>query len=268
METARLYWHGIGDPYNNANVSINGNAVTGTVIGTASSNCWGLQNSAAYQADVSAFVSGDGAYAITGMIANGGSSNGASIVVTFNDGNALNNRDLAFFEGNDSSSPEGFPGEDVGWHATLTPINYDGSGTVNMQFHMGDGQDFDDDSITLSTSNGNIVIPDDGTLWDGFSVPDEGNGRDGALWDIHTFDITSAFGGVAGSGISLDLDGQDNSGDCLGLVLALVDFPPGSIEPVEPQEPVLVPTLSNWSLILMAAMLALLGVFAHRRLKA
>lgn len=268
VDTASLYWHGIGNPsYDNDTVSIDGNQVTGTVIGTGPTNCWSGTNSVAYQADVSAFVSGDGAYVITGMATSDNSGNGASIVVTYDDGNPSNNRDIAFFEGNDSSDPGGFPGEDIGWHATLTPIEYDGSGTVTIQFHAGDGQhNGTDGPVTLATTSGSITFPDDATLWDGLSVPSAGNGRNGlGLWDIHDFDITAAFGGVAGSGISLDLDGQDSADDCLGLVLAIVDFPPNSLEPLEPQEPVDVPTLSTWSVLLMIAMIALLGVFAYRR---
>jgi hypothetical protein len=231
VDTARLYWHGIGNPaYTNANVSINGNPVAGVAIGTSSTNCWGGGNSVAYRADVSAFVAGDGLYAITGMTsgAAGNSANGASIVVTFSDGVPGNNRDLAFFEGNDSDTA-GFPGDGAGWHAVLSPIDYDGVGTAGIELHAADGQNAGDGPVTFTTINGAVAIADTSTLWDGISLPSAGSGRNGhGLWDIHSFDITAAFGGVPGM-VDMSLDGQDTGGDCLGLILALVDLPPGSL---------------------------------------
>ena len=233
VESARLYWHGVGSPYASANVSINGNPVVGTSIGTASTNCWGGTNSVAYQADVTAYVAGDGAYLVTGMTSGnaGDNANGASIVVTFDDGDSNNDRDLVFFEGNDSNIFDaGFPGDVAGWHAVLTPIDYDGVGSVGIELHAADGQPSSESLLTLSTVNGAVPIPDDATLWDGISTPSEGMGRNGlGLWDIHSFDITAAFGAVAGS-VDLNLDGMDaQAGDCLGLVLALVDLPAGSL---------------------------------------
>jgi hypothetical protein len=72
----------------------------------------------------------------------------------FDDGNSTNNRDLAFFEGNDSNIPDGFPGEDPGWNATLSGITY-GGGSVNAQFRLADGQNFSDDSVTfVGSGNG------------------------------------------------------------------------------------------------------------------
>jgi hypothetical protein len=241
--TARLYWHGIdvgGDGnYDNANVTIDGNPVVGTAIGTATTNCWGGGNSVAYRADVSAFIGGDSVYAIAGMSAGTGhNANGASIVVTFDDGVPGNNRDLAFFEGNDSNIPDGFAGEDDGWHAVLTPIDYDGAGSVGIQLHNADGQTFADGPLTLATVNGNVVIPDAIGLWDGASVPSAGTSRtsNGNLFDIHSFDITAAFGGVPGT-VDLDLDGMEFTADCLGLILAVVDLPEGSLPNLISLEP-------------------------------
>lgn len=150
----------------------------------------------------------------------------------FDDSDPFNNRDLAFFEGNDSDTI-GFPGETLGWHATLTPINY-GGGSVGIEFHAADGQNAGDGPMQLDTSTvPPLVIPDDATLWDGISLPSAGNGRNGhGLWDIHEFDITAAFPIIAFPAtpqvVSLDIDGQDSGGDCLGLVLALVDLEPFS----------------------------------------
>jgi hypothetical protein len=268
---AYLYWNGIGNPsYVNPNVTLNGSPVTGTAIGSSSTNCWGPGDSTAYRADVTALVTGDGAYTVAGLAsgAAGNSSNGASLVVLFDDGNPSNDRDLVFFEGNDASHPEGFPGETPGWHATLPGIDYSG-GTVGIQFHASDGQNAGDDQVALDTGLAPaLVILDDTTLWDGVSLPSAGAGRDGhGLWDIHTFDMTSAFPATP-QPVTLAIDGQDGTGDCLALVLALVDLEPGSAPPPGPPPPSTdtpVPTLSSWALAVLGGMIGLLAATRLRR---
>src|SRR5207247_8993795 len=108
-------------------------------------------------------------------------------------------------------------------------------GMLKAIFPAADGQNFPDNSITFSTTaNPPLTIPDDATLWDGISVPDAGTSRadNGGLWDIHTFDITAAFGSPGST--TLQLDGQDILSDCLGLVLMLLDLEPGSAPPPTP----------------------------------
>ena len=272
VSQAFLYWHGIaigsGANYDSVDITINGNNISGTAIGTSTTNCWGDGNSVAYRADVTAFVSGDGDYDLAGLSSGTGhSANGASLVVTFDDGDDNNNRDLVFFEGNDSSIADGFPGEEDGWIASLSPIAY-GGGTVGMEFHVADGQSFSDDSVSLSTPNGNLVIADSGVLWDGNSIATAGTSRtsNGELYDIHFFDITSAFGGVTGL-TDLALAGQFSPSDCHGLILGLVDLEPGSAPtPDDPGEAVAVPALDSATLALLAALILLIGVFATRKI--
>jgi hypothetical protein len=270
VSQAYLYWHGIDNGadgnYDNADITLNTNAVSGTAIGTSGTNCWGDGNSVAYRADVTAFVPGDGDYDLAGLSADTGhSSNGASLVVLFDDGDGGNNRDLVFFEGNDSSV-SGFPGDDNGWSASLSPINY-GGGAVGMEFHVADGQSFGDDTVTLSTPNGSLDIIDSSVLWDGNSLPTAGTSRttSGELYDIHFFDITSAFGAVTGT-VDLNLTGQLNPGDCHGLLLALVDLEPGSAPPTgPPEETVPVPALNAKTLALLAGLFLLIGLVTTRR---
>jgi hypothetical protein len=252
VKKAFLYWHGIdvkadgGDGvYDNDVVSINDNQVQGVSLGDAPTNCWPVHGSGpdvgssrAFRADVTAFVTGNGQYSITGLSAKPGhSGNGASLIVTFDDGNATNNRDLVFLEGNDASRPDGFPGEDVGWSAALTGIAYQG-GTVRAQLHVADGQVADGQNFsdgTLSFSGSSVVsFPDTSTLWDGISVPNAGSSRasNGALWDIHTFDVTAAFAPPAPS--TLGMAGQFLSDDCLALVVLLIDLQPGSLPTATP----------------------------------
>jgi len=231
---AYLYWHGIdtdaaGDGfYDNEAISFDGHAVTGTTLGDATTNCWGSGSSRAFVADVTAHVTGDGAYVLSGLAAKPGhDANGASLIVIFDDGNPANDRDLVFFEGNDSNDPAGFPGEDSGWHAFLEGINYQG-GTVRVELHVGDGQSYGDNSLTIASGGGSVTIDDDASLYDGTTTPTAGGSRatNGELWDIHAFDLTGAFG--APGVYTLTLDGQSPVEDCLGLVAALLDLPFGS----------------------------------------
>jgi len=240
VKQAFLYWHGIDEPenggdgvYDNETITFQDHQITGTSLGDSGTNCWpsseGSQGtSRAFRADVTALVPGNGTYDLSGLSAKPGhSANGASLIVLFDDGNAEDDRDVVFFEGNDSNMA-GFPGEDDGWHATLDGINYS-SGTVNAQLHAADGQDFTDNTLTFSSGASTVSILDTNLLWDGVSVPDAGTSRasNGSLWDIHTFDLTSAFGGPGS--YTLTMDGQEPVEDCLGLVVLLLDLKAGSI---------------------------------------
>jgi hypothetical protein len=232
-----LYWHGIdsidsgGDGvYDNETVSINGNSVTGVSLGDATTNCWGNGSSRAFRADVTPFVNGNGSYIISGMSAKPGhNANGASLVVIFDDGNPTNNRDLVFFEGNDSNLVQGFPGEDDGWNATLAGIDYRG-GQVNVQLHLADGQAFLDSTLTFTGANVTTILDAVGR-YDGTSVPSAGTSRasNGNLWDIHTFDVSAAFGAPGLQSLVMSgLTEASGIQDCLGLVVLLMDLEPGS----------------------------------------
>src|SRR3954452_596818 len=105
---AYLSWHGIGPEaggsYNNASITFDGTPVTGVSQGESGSNCWGTQRTArTYFADVSSLVTGNGDYDLAGLGA-GGDANGANLVVTYDDGNTANDRDLYLFYGNDTDS--------------------------------------------------------------------------------------------------------------------------------------------------------------------
>jgi subtilisin-like proprotein convertase family protein len=256
VQKAFLYWHGIdracegGDGfYDNETVTFNGTQVTGVSLGDATTNCWilasnpppcntGAGSSRAFRADVTGLVSGNGNYSVSGLSAKPGhNANGVSLVVVFSDGNPSNNRDLVFFEGNDSNVPEGFPGEDDGWHGTLSGINYQG-GSARAQLHAADGQSFNDGPLTF-TGSGTVNINDTSQLWDGHSVPSAGSSRtmnDDSLWDIHTFDVAGAFG--APGPYTLQMSGMTPTNDCLSLVLLLLDLEAGSA----PATPTVTPT--------------------------
>ena len=244
VHKAYLYWHGLDAPesggdgvYDNENVTIDGNPVTGTSLGDSTTNCWpdpfGTGSSRAFRADVTAFVSGNGSYAIAGLSAKTGhSGNGASLIVVFDDGDPGNDRDLAFFEGNDSSFALGFPGETDGWSAALDGITYS-SGTVAAQLHVADGQAFTETTTTFTAGGPVVSIPDSTSLYDGNTVPTAGTSRasNGELWDIHTFDLTSAFGAPGPYVLSMNAPKPPITPDvdCLGLLVLLVDLKAGSV---------------------------------------
>jgi hypothetical protein len=222
INKAYLYWHGptnSANPLANANIFVNGNAVAGTNIGFSDNNCWGFQNSQAYRADVTSLITGDGAYVLTGLGAGTVNSNGASLVVFFNDGIPTNNRDVVIFDGNDSNINNPF--DAPGWNVTLSGINYT-TGSASLQMHVADGQTFVDDAIVVNAST---LVPTGG-IFDGATVPSANNGpgNNGSLWDIRTFPFTSFL--VPGPNTFVMTSGA--AGDCLSLIVAIVDLPTGA----------------------------------------
>jgi hypothetical protein len=226
INKAYLYWHGptsTVDPTANANINFAGTPIMGTNIGFSSDNCWLFANSQGYRADVTSLVTGDGAYAISGLgtspPGSGANTNGASLIVFFNDGVSSNNRDVVVFDGNDSNIAN--PYDANGWNVTLAGINYT-SGTGALQLHVADGQIFPDDAIIL---NGSTLVPA-GAVFDGNTVPAANNGpqNDGSLWDIRSFDITSYLNPGPNTFVMTTGENQD----CLALVVAMVDLPAGA----------------------------------------
>jgi hypothetical protein len=230
---AYLYWSGPTNSTNanaNANVMVNGQAVVGTNIGFSSDNNWGFLNSQAYRADVTSIVqsTGNGNYNLTGFgsatTAGGANTNGASLLVFFNDTNNSNNRDIVLFDGNDSNINNAF--DAPGWNVTLSGITYT-SGMASLQLHVVDGQAFLDDALVV---NDTTLVPA-GPIFQGTSVPSANNGpqNDGSLWDIRTFDVTSRLS--PGNNTLTLTTGVNN--DALGLVVAIVNLPAGAAPDTE-----------------------------------
>jgi hypothetical protein len=224
---AYLYWQGptnSTDPSANAAVTFAGNAVTGTNIGFSSDNCWGFANSQAYRANVTASVTGNGAFTLAGFSkdANSINANGASLIVFFDDGNAANNRDVVLFDGNDSNIPNTFDAD--GWNVSLPGINYV-SGAAAITMHVSDGQVADDDALLLNSST---LVPA-GPIFDGDTVPFGSftAPSGGHLWDIKSFDVTS-FLSPGPNTLTLT---TGLLSDCLSLVVAAIDLPAGAAPP-------------------------------------
>lgn len=227
---ALLYWHGPGfssSPTANSSVLFNGNRVDGVSLGLSSDNCWGFPNSQAYRADVTPYVTGDGAYSLADFRKPGTADiNGVSLVSFYDDGVSANNRDLVIFNGNDSNISNSFDAN--GWNITLAGINYT-SGTAFLEMHVSDGQGFTDDAVKI---NGINVVPV-GANFQGNSTPFGASAAttNGSLWDIRRFDITSFLT----PGLNTINMTTGVVSDCLSCVLIGIDLPAGAA----PEQPVI-----------------------------
>ncbi len=225
---AYLAWHGIGDDYDNPDITMNAHAVSGTPQGLSGSNCWGRTSSQTFVADVSSIVqpTGNGQYELAGL-GDFGDAEGAVLVVTYDDSDTTNDRDLYLAFGNDSNIDENL-GDPGGWDDTVPGVAYHG-GNANLTLAVADGQNAGpgDDGDLLVTAAGRqhaIYEADDPHgLWDSRSgVPDAGHSRSGAdsLFDVASFDVTPVMGRVGTRDLTVSAQQQ---GDCLGLVMAAVD---------------------------------------------
>ena len=248
VKKAYLYWYGINGAgaYNRSAISFGGQPVTGRALGASGTNCWGAGQSNAFEADVTALVTGNGSYSVSGL-ASGSSehADGASLVVLYNDANAGNDRDIVFYTGNDSNFGATVFGDADGWRASLPGISYAG-GTAQATLHVADGQLPSyppDPSVVFSTADGSITIVDDASHFDGNSLPSGGSSRASGgegLYDVHTFDITGAFGASNGNK-TLDVQAAINPSmptDCMSLVAMTISLPAGSAPDVgQPEQP-------------------------------
>lgn len=242
VTSAYLFWHGPTnslDPTANAAVSFNGNAITGTNIGFSQDNFWGYTNSQGYRANVTSLVTGNGAYSLSDFIkgANGSIANinGASLIVFYDDGNAANNHDVVLFDGNDANFDN--PYDALGWNAHLNGIDYSG-GPASMSLHVSDGQFvFDDGTMSL---NGTPIAT--GHFFEGANAQlGTGNDKNGSLWDINTYDVTS-FLSPGLNNLALTITPTQ---DALSLVVAQFTLPVGAAPP-----PPGVPEPSAWVMML------------------
>jgi hypothetical protein len=251
VNKAYLYWHGptnSTDPTFNANITFNGTAISGANIGFSDNNFWGQLNSQAYRADVTSLVSGNGTYSLAGLSPN--NSNGASLVVLFDDGDNSNNFDVVTFDGNDANFSNAFDPD--GWNVTLNNINYS-SGLALLSMTVSDGQSFADGDFYL---NGNLLGKD---LFTGLSVPQTPGSRvsNGGLWDIVQIDITSFLS----PGINKLQLTHSAVYDALSAIHFAVLLPVGSA----PDQPDVVVSQVNAPATLMLFGTGLLFLFNRRR---
>jgi hypothetical protein len=234
-----LFWHGptnFTDPNVNANVNVNGTAVTGTNIGFSQDNFWASANSQAYRADVTSLVTGNGPVTLSnfqkttvaGCTSPCAQVNGAALFAFYDSGVSTNKRDVVLFEGNDSNFASSF--DPAGWDFTLSGINYT-SGSAFLTLYVSDGQDFGpNDDGTLRVNGVPLAT---GGIFQGVAPKAPGAGvSNGSLTDIVTYDITSFLTpGTNSLHVTLDA-GFD---DALSAIVAAVDLPAGAAPPVAPE---------------------------------
>ena len=246
VSQAYLYWHGPTDSSDatfNANIMLNGNAISGSNIGFSDDNFWGQANSQAYRADVTSLVSGDGTYSLSGLSAD--NTNGASLVVYYDDGDLTNNRDVVTFDGNDANFPNAFDPD--GWDITLSGINYT-SGTASLVMGVSDGQNFGLGNDGDFFINGISI----GSIFDGITVPTTlgTSVENGGLWDLLEIDITS-FLTPGMNTINLTHSGNQ---DALSAIHFHVNLPAGAAppdpEPVDAPKPLILFLLASGLLMM------------------
>lgn len=224
VNEALLIWHGPTNstsPTINADITLNGQQVSGRNAGFGHDNCWRYLNSQTYIAPVTDIVTGDGTYVIDDLLktsANGttlANVNGVSLLIFYDDGDASNNVDsYVMYIGNDSTQRSFYDAR--GWDADLGTFTYSG-GPVELELHVADGQAYDGRSWGEGTLwlNGQ-TIGTGPSLFEGDTVPDAGSATatNGALWDIKQFDITS----LLSSGSNTLNVTYGGGSDCLSLV--------------------------------------------------
>jgi len=217
---ATLFWNGptnSTNPIANAAVTFAGTPITGTNIGFASSNCWPFDNSQSYRADVTSLVTGDGEYDLDNFTKIDADINGVALIVFYNDGVSSNDRNYVMFNGNDSNVTSTF--DPANWDQTIAGVPYSG-GIATLDFVVSDGQAADDDALVVNTT----TIEPAGPIFEGDSTPNGPFNSLGSLWDVESFDLTSALS--PGSN-NLHLTSGFVS-DCLSLVVAAANVPASS----------------------------------------
>lgn len=223
VSQAYLYWHGptnSSDPSYNANINFSGTDISGVNIGFSDDNFWGRDNSQAYRADVTSLVTGNGDYQLTEYFSN--DTNGASLLVFFDDGDVSNNRDVVLYDGNDANFYNSY--DPYGWDISLDGIDYT-DGSASLLFGVSDGQfgyGWLDDAVVVNGT----TIAGPGQVFEGISVPTNPGSTvtNGGLWDLVSFDITPLL--LPGIN-SLDIT-YGAYQDALSAVHFAVDLPAGA----------------------------------------
>jgi hypothetical protein len=159
-----------------------GSAKVGTKVGSGPDTCWGRTDSHTYRADVTAEVTGDGTYALTG-VATGGDifAQGATLVVVYTHA-SLPLRDVQIYNGNNVLEFTGIPllSSFSGFDAL------GGAGNAKTTYVVGDGQPVPggggfEEGVRFATISGGLGFTND------FA------GADGTHWDTRTHDVSSAM---------------------------------------------------------------------------
>ena len=244
VSRAYLYWAGLMDSINSnacAQITVNGQSVTGASLGLSAGHGRGFEISHAYRADVTSLVAtqGNGRYVLAGLQNESADAtiNGASLVVFFNDGRPGNNRDIVLFDGNDSNQTNPFDAN--GWNLQLTGLRAV-AGPASVQLHVSDGQAIQDGALLL---NGRKLACA-GNLFQGTTVRPAHHASSSrtSLWDIKNFRITSFL--AHGTNALTLTQSAARRHDGLALIAAVINLPAGAapvadMPPVDMTAPVL-----------------------------
>jgi hypothetical protein len=194
---AFLYWGMLdnGSEPSLGQLNLNGIAVSGTLIGSGPDTCWGRTNSFSFRADVTTLVSGNGAYALSG-VASGGNilADGASLVVIYQlTGAPL--KTVLLDDGN-LSMPLGTA---VG-QASFTDFTASSPASAKTTFIVGDGR-----ATQLGVQMPTSFSGSGGSI----SFSNLFNSLDGPFWDTDTFDVSAEVTpGVPADAASLQIAGS------------------------------------------------------------
>lgn len=199
-------------------ITFAGNRVTADVAATVSGSlCWGDTNTIGYAADVTGFVTGNGAYVvsdpprgITRVDADPAGvlpyTDGATLVVFYNGGGAHDQVLSDFSYDTDTDADNAINRDFAGIHST--------GGPASLILAGPDGQNNGGETFTL-TGAGTITLTN---TWDG-SDPQIGPSFPiGNLWDTDTYSVTS----ILPAGQTTLALRHTITGDCIGVGAAVL----------------------------------------------
>ncbi|HYE33203.1 MAG TPA: Ig-like domain-containing protein [Methylomirabilota bacterium] len=263
VQKAYLYWHGHGRA-----AEFNATQTTGTValtnslgvttpvvvtgdrIGLSGQNGWSFSPysyyfGAAYRADVTSLVTGNGTYGLSTFRPLATGVQGASLLVIFDDGDASNNQDIIIYDGCDQNSANSW--DSSGWNISIAGVPFTAGDQASLEFHVSDGQhQYNETPILINQQQ----LAAWGNEFRGAAPYNNTSGFrytffTGTLWDINTYNIAPFL--TTGANNLLITTGYDD--DDLTVVATVIKlksgggvFPP----PVNPNLPtVSCPTAVN-----------------------
>jgi len=191
VKEAILYWTILGDdpmPAGADVIKIDGETFNGTLLGSTASPCQSMARAYVFRADATYWISGDGAYEVSGALDSGDTgtspvAEGASLVVIYSNP-AIAIHDIVVADGAVlASSPNELVTTTITGFNASTPIT-----GASVSFIVADGES----DLTDSTYVNGLIIGQ-GAL-NGSDAPAEVE-----WWDTDTFDATAVLSGGATS---------------------------------------------------------------------
>jgi MYXO-CTERM domain-containing protein len=216
IEHAYLYWVVYGDA-GNSSIKLGGATLTGTAIGTSAGTCWKhlpTRKNFAYRVDVTAKVSGNGQYVLTGFPSSGANidSQGASLFIVYTDPADDEAGRVILTDGAITAA-------DDGGGAKSTFANLQVPSTVlsaKFMLGVGDGEpNLVDGALELDTEG--VPVPPDGTHY---------RSSAGKYWDARTYDVKALL--KPGSK-TIEWE-QSYASDCLVFAFSALSFRASTVD--------------------------------------